>query len=166
MLRSISWEINIFCHISKQECRSRQQFWSSNVSWWALKGLRRENTWNLIVIGLQPLPLASPGELRLWKPLGNGPRGLRHIWKEWFQEAQALASPHTQKSTKFLNLRYLIFFSSQKYLWHSDYLPSVANFYITWLLPLSPWRSSLRVTWDAVSWAWHPKYTHQIKHNS
>ena len=30
-----------------------------------LKGLRRENTWNLIVNGLQPLPLASPGELRL-----------------------------------------------------------------------------------------------------
>ena len=40
------------------------------------------------------------------------------------------------------------------------------NFYITWLLPLSPWSSSLRVTWDAVPRAWSPKKSLQIKHNS
>ena len=45
-------------------------------------------------------------------------------------------------------------------------LPLVANFYITWLLPQLPWSSFLRVTWDAVFWAWSPKYSHQIKHNS
>ena len=37
------------------------------------------------------------------------------------------------------------------------------NFYITWLLPSSPWSSSLRVTWDAGSWAWRPKIPHWIK---
>ena len=44
--------------------------------------------------------------------------------------------------------------------------PLLQNFFITWLLPSSPWGSSLRVTWDAVSRAWSPKKSHQIKHNS
>ena len=32
-------------------------------------------------------------------------------------------------------MRYLVFFNSQKYFWCSDYLPCVANFYITRVLP-------------------------------
>ena len=31
--------------------------------------------------------------------------------------------------------------------------PLLQNFYITWLLPRPPWRSPLRVTRDAASWA-------------
>ena len=42
-----------------------------------------------------------------------------------------------RKVLKFLNLRYLVFFNSQKYFWCSDYRPLVANFYIIWLLPTS-----------------------------
>ena len=40
------------------------------------------------------------------------------------------------------------------------------NFYITWLLPLLPYSSSLRVTWDAVYWAWSPQNSQRIKYNS
>ena len=40
------------------------------------------------------------------------------------------------------------------------------NFCIIWFLPLPPQSCCLRVTWDAVSWAWSPKNSHQIKHNS
>ena len=68
----------------------------------------------------------------------TGPRQLRYTWKEWSHWAQTLASPHTEKNTKFLNLRYLVFFNSQKYFWYSDYLPLVANFDITWLHPHLP----------------------------
>ena len=93
----------------------------------------------------------------------TGPRQLRYTRKEWCHWAQTLASPHTEKNTKFLNLRYLVFFNSQKYFWCSDYLPFVTNFCIIWLLPLPPQRSSLRVTWDAVSKAWSPKNSHWIK---
>ena len=46
-----------------------------------------------------------------------------------------LAPSHIEKSTKFLNLRYLVFFNSQKYFWCSDYLPFIANFCIIWHLP-------------------------------
>ena len=89
----------------------------------------------------------------------TGPRQLRYTRKEWCHWAQTLASPHTEKNTKFLNLRYLVFFNSQKYFWYSVYLPLVANFYITWLLPPPPGSSSLRVTWDGwmaspTQWTW------------
>jgi len=95
------------------------------------------------------------------------PGWLRCIWKEWFQLAQkTLASSHTYKSAKFLNLGYLVLFNSQKYFWFSDCMPFVANFYMTWLLPLSPQSSSLSVTWDTVSQAWSLKIPHRIKHNS
>jgi len=95
------------------------------------------------------------------------PGWLRCIWKEWFQLAQkTLASSHTYKTAKFLNLGYLVLFNSQKYFWFSDCMPFVANFYITWLLPLPPQSSSLRVTWDTVSQAWSLKIPHWIKHNS
>ena len=37
---------------------------------------------------------------------------------------------------------------------------------MTWLLPSPPRSSSLRVLWDAVSWAWSPKNSHRMEHNS
>ena len=52
----------------------------------------------------------APRELRMWKIWDSGPGQLRCIWKEWMQTAQTLASSHTEKSTKFLNLGYLAFF--------------------------------------------------------
>ena len=40
------------------------------------------------------------------------------------------------------------------------------NFYIIWLLPSPLVNSSLRVTWDTVSWVWSPKNRCRIKCNS
>ena len=54
----------------------------------------------------------------------------------------------------------------------SDYLPVIASFCITHPTPTSSpapaplQNSSLGVTWDAVSQAWSPKISHQIKYNS
>ena len=79
------------------------------------------------------------------------------------------ASSHTKKSTKFLNMVYLFFFNSQKYFWHSDYLPFSCKFLHNLAphpCPHHPQSSSLRVTWDAISWAWSPKNSHWVKHNS
>ena len=40
------------------------------------------------------------------------PWELRCVWQEWLPWAQILASSHTQKSTKFLNLGYLVFLNN------------------------------------------------------
>ena len=48
--------------------------------------------------------------------LDTGFRYWRCISKEQFQQAQSLASPHTQKSTKIINLRCLIFLTSSNTL--------------------------------------------------
>ena len=108
----------------------------------------------------------SPKEAQDVKTQDTGPRSPRFIQKEWFQWAQTPTSSHTQKSSRFLNLGYLVFFNSQKYFWCSDDLPFVADSYTTWLLSLPSENSFLRVTWDAVSQVWSPKNFHQIKHNS
>ena len=49
--------------------------------------------------------------------------------------------------------------------WCSGDVPLVGNFYITWVLPPSSEQFS-QGHWDAVSWAWNPISSHQIKHNS
>ena len=54
----------------------------------------------------------------------------------------------------------LLFFSDQSFL--IDHWGSIQ----IWLLPPPPWSSSFRATWEAVSWAWSPKNSHQIKHSS
>ena len=54
----------------------------------------KEYLWDLVAIRLQPLPMGSPEEPRMWKQ-DTGSRLLRCIWKEWFQQAQTLASSHT-----------------------------------------------------------------------
>ena len=42
-------------------------------------------------------------------------------------------------------------------------MPFVAQLLYNWLLPSPSQSSSLRVTWEAVPWAWNPKNSHQIK---
>ena len=49
------------------------------------------------------------GKQEAFCALDTGFRYWRCISKEQFQQAQSLASPHTQKSTKIINLRCLIF---------------------------------------------------------
>ena len=100
------WSIS--CHGSKQGGHSQP----SNVSASAPRILRKEkNTFHLPAIRLQPLPPVSPKEAQDVKTQDTGPRLLRFIQKEWSQQAQTLASFHTQKNTKFLNLGYLCMLS-------------------------------------------------------
>ena len=106
------------------------------ISFQPSRVLRKEEyTPGLTAVRLQPLPKVSPRELRMWKSARRMAPG--DAWKEWFQWAQTLASSHTEQSAKFLYLRDLVFSTSQKYFWGSDYLPILGNFYTTWL-PLSP----------------------------
>ena len=67
---------------------------------------------------LLPLTKVSK-ELRMWtvRSQDAGPRERRCTRKEWLQSAQALVSSHTQKSAKFLNLRYLAFVQSLSRVW-------------------------------------------------
>ena len=53
--------------------------------------------------------------------------------------------------------------------WCSDYLHFVTKLLDSLATPPPPpplQSSSLRVTWDAASWAWSPKISRRIKHNS
>ena len=50
--------------------------------------------------------------------------------------------------------------------WLSDYLPFVAKLLYILAPPSPPWSSSLRVTWDAASWASSPKNFCRVKHLS
>ena len=86
---------------------------------------------------------------------------------EWndFSEPRCLRLPIYRRALNALT--WDIWFSIiNNHLWHSDRLPVVANFYITWLLPPAPWSSSLGATWDVASGAWSPKNAHRIKHLS
>ena len=67
--------------------------------------------------------------LSSWTELNRGAltREGWEAWKEWPQWAQTLASSQQKKSDEFLNVRYLVFFNSQKYFWCSDDLPFVAR---------------------------------------
>ena len=56
-----------------------------------------------------------------WRKTGHWPRELRHTSKEWFPWAQTLASSHTQKSTKIINLRCLFFVISSN-IFMFDYM--------------------------------------------
>ena len=111
-LDTTEWLTYITCHSSKQGCHSHQRLQPSYMSWWALRGLRKEkNTCSLAAIRLQQFPKVSPEEmkLRMWKYGIMAPGYLRCLWRECLHWAQILASSHTQTSTKFLNLGYLVF---------------------------------------------------------
>ena len=102
---------NIPCHISKQRRHSHQQLQSSRVR------VNPEETqegkeylaWSSHQTAATPH--SEPWGSQDVKTQGTGPRKLRCISKEWFQWTHTLASSHTQKNTKLLNLRSLVFFN-------------------------------------------------------
>lgn len=69
---------------------------------------KRVSTWNISYPPPKGAPEETGGESR-----DAGPSQLRYISKEWFQGTQTLAPFHTDESTKFLNLRCLVFFNQQ-----------------------------------------------------
>ena len=70
----------------------------------------------------------------MWRITGYWPQiAETHMKRMLFSEPSLLHLPICRKALN--SLSYMIFFNSQKYFWYSDYLPFVANFYITWPLP-------------------------------
>ena len=100
----------------------------------------------------------------------TGSRSLRCISKEWLQWAQTLASPHTEKSSKFLGLGYLVLFNVQKKLlknfWHSSYLSFVAELLHNLVPPFASSEQFYQGCLRSASKAWSSKNFHIIKHNS
>ena len=129
---------------------------------WALGTLEKEKNTSTI---WKPLG-CSHFYSELWgtqdvKNTGHWPQKAEmHIQKEWFQWAQTPASSHTKESTKFLETSD---FNSWKYFWCSNYLPFVANFYITWPLLGEFSQGYVRCCFPR---AWSPKTSNQIKYNS
>ena len=112
-------------------CHSHRWLQSSIGSWWALKKHRAEkNTCHLAAIRQQPLPMLSPEKTQDGKIQDIGTRLLRYISKESFQWAWILASFRTQKSSKFLNLAYLVSLINSNILMLPTTCPLVQNSYI------------------------------------
>ena len=119
------------------------------------------NTCHLAAIGLQPLPMVSPEKTQDVKIQDTGPDSWGIYQRNDFSEPRLLYLPIQRKA---LNLGYLVFFNNNLLMFRLPTLCCKTS--VTWLLPSLPWSSSLRVTWDAVSWTWSPKNSHWIKHNS
>ena len=130
------------------------------VSWWALRELRKEkNTWHLVAIRLQPLPTVSPEETQDMRILASDSWGAYQ--KNDFSEPRLMHPPIHRKALN--SLTWDIWFSLTIIFWHSDYLPSIAKLLCILAPPSPPRSSSLRVTWDATSWAWSLKNFCRIK---
>ena len=115
----------------------------------------------------EPCGLQSTGSQRVghtWGDLACTHVDEVHV-KEWFQLAQTLTSSLTQKSTKFLKLRDLVFFYLQQ-SFVSTTCALLQNSCVSQLPPSPPQSSSVRVISGAASWASSPQYAHWIKHNS
>ena len=83
-----------------------------------------------------------------------------------FSEPRVLHLLVHKKSTKFLNLIYLVFFNSNLLIFQ---LPGLyyKNFYISWVPhPLSLLSNSSRIYLSLVSWAWNPQIVCRIEHSS
>ena len=113
------WSIS--CCVSKQGCHRYQRCQPSRAS------RKEKNTCGIWLV--------SAAELRKWKTQDTAPQ-LPHSWdayeKNDFNEPRLLHLPIRRKCW-ILNLRFLVFFDSQKHFWWSDNLPFVTNFYINWL---------------------------------
>ena len=101
-----------------------------------------------------------------WAPLGKKLRILaQDSWDTYelnFSEPRRLHLPILRKA--LISLTWDILFSSINNNLLKSKLPVLSKTSIWCLLPVPPWSSSLRVTWDAVSWVWSPKNPHWIKH--
>jgi len=149
---------------------------SSPLSWWC-------SSHSLLSLSLFPFNLSQHQDLFQWISFSHqvakvlefhlsispsneypGLVSFRIDWLEILAVQGILKSHHNLKalilwcSTFFVTQFSLINFNFSC----SDYLQFVAIS----LLSSNPWSSFLSVTWNAVSWAWSPKNSHWMKHNS
>ena len=104
------WSIS--CHISKQGCHHYQRLQPSNVSWWALRELKKENTCCLTATRLQPLSTVSPEErkFRVWKYRILTPDSWGSYERNDFSEPRLL-HPSIHKKVLINSLTWDIWFS-------------------------------------------------------
>ena len=110
---------------------------------------------------LQPLRMLSPEEAQDVRNTACWPQRA-----EMYIKGMISVSPdscHTQKSTRFLNLGYLVFFNLQKTCYVQTTCPLLQSFYITWLLPTTPPSSPF---WTCYRLSSSPRNFHWIKRNS
>ena len=100
------WKVPPVVSVNKG-CCSHQTF-SLQSPWQWTPRERGCPQWNISYPPPKGAPEETGGESR-----DAGPSQLRYISKEWFQGTQTLAPFHTDESTKFLNLRCLVFFNQQ-----------------------------------------------------
>ena len=125
----------IFPAISvNKDVTSHQRFQPPSMSWWALSILRKENICYLIAIRVQPLPVVSPKGAQDVKNMGYWPRADAMHRKGMISGSpdswifQTLASSHTYKSAKLLNLGYQGFHgdsNSKQFACHAGDLGSI-----------------------------------------
>ena len=111
---------------------------------------------------LSPPPILHPEETQDEKAQDFVPRELRCLSKEWFQGAQTFASSHTQTSTKFNNLRCLVFFESILFKVLTTWFLLQKSLYI--LAPPLPLQISPSELPERLFWAWSPPNVCWIKH--
>ena len=108
-----------FLHISKQGCHHYQRLQPSNVSWWALRELKKENTCCLTATRLQPLSMVSPEErkFRIWKHRILTPDSWGSYERNDFSEPRLL-HPSIHRKVLINSLTWDIWFSlSNNNLW-------------------------------------------------
>ena len=139
-------------------CYSHQQLqppWK--VSWWALRELRKEkNICHLAAIKLLSLPKMSPEETQDVKKKQNrklAPDSWGAYQRNDVIEPRLLHLPIHRKALNSLTWNIWFSLIHKKLLMFRLSGLWLPNFYITWPFTSPPWSSSLRVTWDAASWA-------------
>ena len=118
---------NISCYISKQECHSHQWFWPSKYEFLSSKGTQEgEEFCYLTAIRLQPLPMVSPRDFRMWKQRRTmAPESWDAQERNDFSESRLLRLPIHRNALN--SLTWDIWFSLTIIFWCSNYLPFVAQ---------------------------------------
>ena len=102
----------------------------------------------------------------MWKYRILAPGSWGAYQRNDFSEPKLLHPPKHRKVLNSLTWDIWFSFINNNLLIFSTTYSLLQNSYITWFPPSPPRSSFLRVTWDAASWAWNPKNSRQIKHNS
>lgn len=104
------WEKqNTACHVSKQMVSPPSVIAHSELVG-SEATQEAENACHPAACSLQPLPTVSPEGAQDGETRDAGPGQLRRRSRSDFSQPRLLCLPHTQKSAKFLSLRYLVFF--------------------------------------------------------
>ena len=188
-------EMKYFLPYHRQGCHSLQLFWPSKCDFLSPEGAQEEQCTLSGSHGAATTPYGKQGTKDVNNQItGQWPWIAEMRMKGIISVSPgSCIFPYTEKCISLM--RYLIFPQFSSVQWLKSYLTLcdpmdyrtcslISNNLLIFRLPgpcckllyyltshpplpsLSPQSSSLRVTWDAVSWTWSPNNYHQMKHNS